>query len=405
MKLTGSQIDRAMVCAPSPLLPWVHRITEAATRGHNLHDFICDAGSFGRDAALERAPEGHREWYGAVLDGIETLGLKLDGLAQEVAIVWDALDDHAVEVSRGGDRDYPTCGPFQIPGTLDAVGVTEDAVMVIDWKGGRTMSEWQLKFYALAACRAYGKDKAVAMAVFLREDGSAVPVVRRMDCFDLALIAEQLRSMLGRVAAAKREMEMGRTPDVTEGEHCTYCPAFQACPAKSSLIRSAVAAPVSFAEALADMSPAGVGETMAKVIVAQQALAKLRAEIEGLVRETGKSYPLPDGRRLEMVRGRAQERIVDHTLASEILAKLFSPAVALMCVEPQTSKAAIKRGLKAATPMLTGLVNGTNAYDVAIDTLRENGALAKTQGAYRVEVVGASVPRPLPAAAGESVET
>lgn len=259
--ITGSAIARVMACPGSEALPHVYRTSEASEAGVARHTFL----QFVRDGlvkALAMVPEEHHDMCKAIdLEGLPT------DLASEVAFAWDWETGKARELGRGLERDYSDCGPTEIAGTIDALGVSE-RLYIGDYKGPGYVSakdNAQLLFAAMCASKVYGIDDALLEIINIR-DGQNWRGRATVDLFELAEFEAKLKQTckvvaaytapiimmkpldkeqaLKDIAASKpfqileNENRVTRTVPVHEGEHCRYCPAYDSCPAKTLAIRN-----------------------------------------------------------------------------------------------------------------------------------------------------------------------
>lgn len=241
--LTASSIARVAACPASDALPHVERATPYATRGTWLHTFLAAVGRVGREEALALVPGEYRDACAAIdLDG---LPIDPEAYASEVTLAYDPVRDHGRELGRHLGRDYSAIGPGEIPGTTDVLGLAVDAVVVPDYKTGgqlvtRARENWQLRFLAVAAARAYGRSAARVAIIYVPPDGGPPWFDRAtFDAMDLDAIADELREIVLRRDEARSAIGKGVLPVLREGSHCDHCPAFALCPAKVSLIRAA----------------------------------------------------------------------------------------------------------------------------------------------------------------------
>lgn len=240
MKLSGSGLDRADHCPASVVFPQTRTTTPYSSRGTVLHEFLMRVPKLGRDAALAMVPEEYRGGCERLqLDG---LPLDADAYAAEVAYAYNITAGIARELGRGINRDYSQLQEGEIPGTEDVVGLTDDSVIIIDWKSGwadlgPVRENWQLRFGALAACRTYGKERAVVAIIRLMEDGEWYVKRAELDEIDLDATEHALRGIRGRIAQETLAFAQGATLETSEGPWCRYCPAFNVCPSKMGLVR------------------------------------------------------------------------------------------------------------------------------------------------------------------------
>lgn len=239
MGLTGSGIGRVSLCLSAELLPKTrHAGNRWTSWGNVAHEFLCRANTDGRDEALAAAPAEHRDALGLI--ELDKLPVDPKCFVPEVTWRYSVKEDTAVEVARGqlvrnyGEHD----GPWEVWGTADVLGVTPDAVIIIDYKTGwadhDAKTSAQLKFYALAACRTYGRTRATVFICRIRDDGTPFYDSAEFSLFELDGFAQDLFTLCDRLEdARKQDPAEWRT---TEGEHCRHCPALPHCPAKAKLL-------------------------------------------------------------------------------------------------------------------------------------------------------------------------
>jgi hypothetical protein len=107
----------------------------------------------------------------------------------------------------------------------------------------------------------------------------------------------------------------GATPDVTEGEHCRYCPAHPYCPAKTALVRSMAAAfdssedGADLAQVVSVLPVEAVGLAWQRLGLLRQHLDRVEAALRERIGLEG-SVPLPGGKRvLRIVETQGREYI------------------------------------------------------------------------------------------------
>jgi RecB family exonuclease len=241
-----SQWNRATACPASETLPHVRIQNAHASEGTALHAFmqIYLESGWDRDAALRFMQANHAAYYDAAL------ALPVDMLtwparaAAEVACRVNLLTGAAeVGVELGGHRAYPQARPaWEVWGTLDVVGdIAGRTVIVRDYKFGfdpqdQPGESWQMR---LAAMAVFGDRvnfphvESVETQIVTVRDGlfHVDPhVFTRAAC-------DAYRQEALAIAAA---LYAGDTGTPTTGDHCTYCPAFKACPAQVGLLMQLV---------------------------------------------------------------------------------------------------------------------------------------------------------------------
>lgn len=314
MKLTGSKLPLADRCLGAVVLPGVRtESSDAALAGTGRHAYLRRVAEVGRDAALAEIPTD-APWRGTC-EGIEVDAIPA-GL-WEAAYAYHPGTDTARLLGTDTGRDYSGVNEYEISGTADLVTEAEDGSArpwVIDFKGSDAVDppahNLQVGFYALCVARVWGVDSARVSICYVHSEGRLEWHHADLDGWDLAVIAAQVRSLWDRAREARAA---GRTPDLTAGLHCRYCPAFTACPAQVTLARELVSERDAAAETNTLMlSDESAGKAWVKVAQYRQVLDR----IEGALRERAmvRGLPLPDGSRLVVQESARRVLDVDKTL-------------------------------------------------------------------------------------------
>lgn len=346
---SASQLERLSKCPSSAAMPQIQTSTKWSTRGTAVHHYIEVARTKGRDAALEAVDEEHHE----LCSVIDLEALPEGVFAAEVAFAYDVATGEARELGRGRERQYGPLGPFEIPGTADAVAVSMDAVFVPDWKTGWSEVQppernKQLRFLALAAARAYRRDTALVEVVRIREDGSAWRLGAKLDEFDLAVIAAELRDLHFTIEARRAQFARGEELEVHEGAWCRYCPAYVYCPAKTRLIRELgtgndPAAQIARLDPRRALDQEQLAHAWRKLKVAKGVLGRIEAGL----REHAKRHPIPLGDNaylgLQEVTG---NELLDGRIAWRVVAEQRGREVADEVVEHKMTKKAIDKAVR-----------------------------------------------------------
>lgn len=347
MRLSLSGLERALACPPSTVLPQVGSVTPDATRGHALHDFVAEvATGVVPYAALQKLPEELHP-AAAAIDFTHVPG-GVTGYAAEVAFLYDVRADTARELGRGLGRKYPAHAGHEVPGTADLVGLTEDAVVVWDWKFGwgcvtKAAQNRQLAGYALAAARAYGRRRA--FVGLLRQPEGASPWFdwAELDELDLDATAAELRGLLADAEREAGKLAAGEALRTTVGPHCRYCPALRVCPAQATLA-VALANPSAWQQGLPlELTLETAALALERIRAARAVLDKVEESIDALARQT--PIPLGDGE-VYGPRPHPTERL-DAVNGALVLAKAFDDATARAAVKqtPTLTKESLKAAL------------------------------------------------------------
>lgn len=249
---TASRLLLAEICEASAVLPQVETRTPGASAGTGVHRFFQRANEQESDEAA--LAEIEDEDLRAVCAAIDLTGLPLDPACYtpEVPFAWNVLTGEGRVLPSSGPRDYSAATEYEIVGTADIVAlVGDDAVYVGDLKTGfgyvpSPLQNLQLLFLALAACRAYGRTRAIIEIIRPRENARAWRDRAELNMFDLAAVAERLRWMVDHIDNARRiyaEHSPERGADLlryTIHDGCKYCPAIDSCrPMTEELIQIA----------------------------------------------------------------------------------------------------------------------------------------------------------------------
>jgi hypothetical protein len=118
-----------------------------------------------------------------------------------------------------------------LPGYVDQLGVGDDVVVVLDFKGGRIQVDAQGNeqgaVYCVGAARQGRKSRAIFVIVQRNDFGETVARVWELDAADLDLWESEI--------IARRRL--AETSDVlVPGEHCMFCPAKSVCEARTSAL-------------------------------------------------------------------------------------------------------------------------------------------------------------------------
>jgi RecB family exonuclease len=339
-RLTFSALPRLEKCAASVALPWATRESGASSRGTAIHAFLC-ALSKGtpRELALDGVPEEHRALCALLPDP--------DAGTPELAFAWN-FETGAVRVL-GSDlgRNYDTT-PEEIAGSADLVVLDPSRAEVTDYKTGAravdpAADNLQLGALALCVAKLTGARTVRVRIRKITEVGAFEDEVAELDAFALAWVEERLRTVVQRVRAAQRATESGSAPDVAEGDHCFFCPARLACPAKVAALvqlRTPQAVVARFAALLTE--DAAAAYTVYER--AEEALRTIRRQLYAYAAQ--QPIPTGDGQLFGAVSDSREE--VDGARALAVLLAEVGPAVASKAITAESSKAAIERALSGA---------------------------------------------------------
>ncbi len=280
MNITASALPRIFRCPLSAQLPQWPRTTKWAEFGTMVHLFRENVAKIGRDKALEKVPEEHRDHCA----GIAEAALPTD-MTPEVAFAYNPDSAKGRRLDTKGQRDYSSLEDGEYAGTADTVGLLEGGkgVLVEDLKTGwgwlpPIKQNEQLLFLAAAAVSAYGAEYAVIRILKMTDDTPRY-YEHEVAAFDLDAFADDMSDLMFNIKA--KDMQE-REFSAHEGPWCKYCPAFESCPAKTSMVK-ALASPS--ADIAFDRSNAVEAyETLER---AREALKRVEERIKEMVDEFG----------------------------------------------------------------------------------------------------------------------
>lgn len=376
---TGSHLSRAMACPASVILPrTADRSGPAAERGKGLHAFFAALQTMSRDEALDTVPEDLRAACEAVDVAALPTGLEYDG---EVSLAYDIATERVRYLGRDLERRYGLIGPTEVAMTLDVLGVGPDCVEVADYKTGRghidaAAANWQLRVGALAAARWRGVERArvAIVRVPIGPDGTAgAPSwdTAEFDAFDLDAFASDLRAALPEWL---RPVESAR---VVPGEHCRYCPAYDACPAQRALVRTTLAEPGSLVRDIqALLTAENAPRAYERLRLVDAAMKQVREALYAYASVT--PIPLPDGTVFGRVESSVEE--LDGGVTRAVLRALHGDEVADRACTYETSKAAVERAMRVvyeARKQAGEKVTIRSLVDDVLARVREAGGVAE----------------------------
>lgn len=341
---TASKLELVERCPGSVRLPVIQETGAPAAHGTVVHGYLAGVATVGPDAALATVPDDYR----AACEAIDLQALpRLDpeACAVEVAFGYDLDLDLGREVGRLLPRAeaYARLNDGEQGGTADLVALTADAVIVLDYKTGRVQvtppaRNLQLGYLALAASRAYERDRAIVGLIHLREGEE--PSFSRAE-----LDALELEGVRDRLLAIRAAIQDPKAP-LHRGEWCRYCSAFDACPAQHELIQVAASAPLAVLNEaeVAISSPDGRAHAY-NVWRQMELVTKRLGERIGAV-ASYRPIDLGDGRRYGLAKGK--ETVADPAVVRRVLGEVLDLGAAQLAVTEETTLSATKASITAA---------------------------------------------------------
>ncbi len=209
IKLTASQLDRAMACPASFALPAViYPPSKEADRGTGIHRFLETAATVGREAALAGVPDD-APWR-ATCERIDLSWVvaEADRIDCEVKFAYRPVSDTCRQLVEGDVRDYSAVDDEEIAGTADLLITRSDgSVLVIDYKTGRhrvhVVESAQMKLLGLAVARALKLSQVCVSIVHVMDDGTLSFDELLLGNDELDRIARTVRKTISRVSELK----------------------------------------------------------------------------------------------------------------------------------------------------------------------------------------------------------
>jgi len=345
---SASGLHRAVHCPGSTTLPRVDSETEAASRGQVLHKFLADCAAMGHTAALalvlEQTPEYHQACAALPLD---LLPVDPSRFRPEVALAYDLETGEARELGQNLERRYDI-RDTEVPGAIDVLGIENETALVADFKTGwaelpPARVNMQLRFLALAACRAYGLTRAKVAIIRTRDDRTPWFDEAEFGPEDLMAIEEQLLAARDQAAAERARVAAGAAPNVRTGLWCVHCPGRPHCPAYVQLVARMATQPGDVADEIrARLTPELAARAYAQLKMAKDALEL----VEGALRGWAGEHPIDLGDGLFYGPVATEKKSLDGDKTFAVVEKLHGRDIADLAVERAASQASIKRALE-----------------------------------------------------------
>jgi len=373
---TASALKYAMACPGSVRLPKVAELSAGAEAGNDKHEYLA--------ALLRGDNEAMADVYAELSDDVrkEVEQYTTDGLPTfrwvrtEVAFAYNPKAGRARVLGENLGRDYLKAGlkvGEEFAGTADFVGESDGKLVVGDWKTGNAFTvdaasdNWQLKFLAVCSIRAAMEANLVTTANIPAGgyDTVRVCIARTKEqpihldwadfdgfdldafAFDLAALAEYIQSDAG--------------PRLVEGSHCRWCPSFDQCPAKTSLIRSMAAMPQTSMQEVMDLtlSPENVAEAFARYNIVKTALRRVESRLQGWAIKN--PINAGDGKVYGPVK--RTEEVISPEIAHKVLIDLIGRDAADKAFSLDTNKTALKAAISSNVPRGKGAATFREAME------------------------------------------
>jgi len=374
---TASALPRAMLCPPSVFLPRVDDVVDSewAAYGNGAHAFMVRAEEVGREAALEEIP-ADASWRN-LCEQIPLEKLPKGG-RYEVSLRWNHRTGKARILGydlkpHAGGTYPPREDAADYDGTADLVATVmlpdgTKAVLVIDFKSGYrriglAVDHKQVRFLALAAARALGVDHAIVALVYLRDDGSLPWNEAQLDFISLLQVEEEMVALANEIERSWLRYEAGLGVDVKKGK-CTYCPAYDSCPANVKLAGAIVAETQAIVKLVAEnatvfvdegkglvermsdesvFSNEAAGVALSRVLLVEELLKRVKPVLKDRARRA--PLPHPDGEH-EWREVEVPDTALDAAVVQKVVTEKHGEKAGAEVVQLTTSQKAIENVLR-----------------------------------------------------------
>jgi len=336
-----SKIERVLACPASHALPQTYDPPSAYAQGGNdkhaaLAAYVADG-----------LTSAHLPEVAAWVEDVAEAAEPLKGSRIEVALAYDVLWGSGRVIGESIGRAYGPTGLNEVVGSADYLRHDDGQLWVVDLKTGRAEvtaphENAQLLTLAVAARAALGQRGGARLSLLLAPDGSP-PRWRHAEVTggDLTHHEERLAAMAVAVEEARGDVQAGRAPrHLAQGEHCRYCPAKAACPARNALARGTLETPVEQASDWRAMLAAG---KRAEVYRLWRAARDVLGEVGDALHASAAGAPIELGGGEVFGRREVTRAVIDAEAAWPLLAEPFGSTVARAAMTLDTSKAGIAR--------------------------------------------------------------
>ncbi len=219
---------------------------------------------------------------------------------------------------------------------------------MFDWKTGWSdvapaEENVQLRAGALAACRTYGRSRAIVGIIRVHDDEEPFVDQAELGPFELEAFATELRELGKEVFLAREAVKRGALPRLSIGRHCQWCPAIRVCPAQAGALRAFKdddTAGGLIPPQPMSLEAAGVAYEIAEGL--RLRLQKIIAACYAVAKKT--PIPLSNGEVLGEVTTKRDS--LAGPVVRAVMHKLYGPEVADAAVEYSATKKRLKEALR-----------------------------------------------------------
>lgn len=301
----SSAMPRLMQCVAASVLPQVERSrievaideleaagNEAAARGVAIHAYLEALLTKSKEEALASVPERYREYCASIdLDDPNLPAGRPHSFVGETQMAYSLITGE-VELRA-------PFGLHEVGGKPDVIGLTESSVIVWDYKTGSKFlgdpkAAWQLRTYVLMAMLFFKRESGTGGFIRLDADGKPHPYYATFTKEELLGYRDEIHAQYARALDA--EGLSHSTLPYTEGAECGFCPSFQFCRAKTTLL----AAGMTELEDGVTLAPEMIGKAWER----SELIIKAAERMQKLIKESVKALgpiDLPNGKQLLLV--------------------------------------------------------------------------------------------------------
>jgi hypothetical protein len=380
---SASRWPRVVKCPASHALaaeePIVTSESDAASLGTAVHKYLELYPKHGTEAS-QMVEEFARPFCESLSP--DDLPLDAKSFSPEVKFFYDPFTRIAWP---DGEPIPGGCDPVRaITGVADVVGLAVDHVYVGDYKTGHSHlgkagKSMQLKVLALAASKAFSRDKVVIQFLRLTEFGQVFKSTATLEAFDLFEIEEQIATTLADAEQIRANIAAGKPYEVRQGEHCRYCPSFHACPANAKLVSYMVNDPDALEMSVkSQLTVTNAPEAYARYKRMKDLVNRIGKAIHGFARET----PISIGNGLELRESETKRESLDGSVVFDVIKEIHGEEIALLACEMKSSKAGIKKAMREVPR--TGKVTLTSLEGEILSGVRaKGGSESKTSSSVK----------------------
>lgn len=240
---SASSCEQLVHCPASHALPQREHHNNKNARGTEHHDVL--AGKI--NGRVPKAPEKAQKIV-SELKLIETVCDGVESLEAEVAYVVDVKNKTARLLGKDLNRQYGELGKYEIPTTLDVVGMKNGKPFFRDWKFGSHSTRYQMLVQAMAMTFSNTYKSKILHplvdggVVFVDIDGRSF--YEETETFYLSDLDEAADALVdaidARDAIAGQLMTAPVPPKTVEGPWCQYCSAMPYCPSRAAMVKQLV---------------------------------------------------------------------------------------------------------------------------------------------------------------------